>query len=305
MIKISRPFLSPGQIKFLRQASGLNGPAVIQDNIRSFQLIWQLCRAIKFPIRTITTSMLVYQKAVMYNGNRYPFVELVVACVLVASKIEDTLKRTKELVTLAHKIRSNVSLTNSQADEAKSSVLGLERQILETIGFDFRIRHPHNYIVSICKQYAVTQEIAQMAWTIATDAYMTDSVLQYPSHVIAVASLWLAFKIKTSSEATFLELGKLYCTKQQVYDVYGDLLDFYIHYGPQSLLGKDVAGDVSMFMSLRMELLSNHVAPHEDLDPQDPTLTGLSIRNAKISDTGTVRYILEWERGHVKGEVLS
>lgn len=247
--------------------------------------------------------MLVYQKASLYNGHKFPFVELVVACVLVASKIEDTLKRTRELVMFAHKIKNNVNLSSTQAEEAKVAVLGLERQILETIGFDFRIRHPHNYIVRICKQFDVDEKIGQLAWTIATDVYITESVLQYPSHEIAVASLWLAAKLRGHPEPSYLNEISLCCEQDHVFAIIADLLDFYIHYASQSLAGKEFP-EVSTYMTIRMNM-SDLLNQNGQTEDEDETTIGMGIRDPRTSDAGTVRYILEWERSHVKGEIIS
>ncbi|CRK44896.1 hypothetical protein BN1723_006352, partial [Verticillium longisporum] len=76
------------------------------------------------------------------------------ASLFLACKVEDTIKKSKEILCAAYNIK-NADFTTTQDDkmfeQPSKIVIGLERLILETIGFDFRSRYAQKYFVKAIK----------------------------------------------------------------------------------------------------------------------------------------------------------
>lgn len=143
--------------------------------------------------------------------------------------------------------------------------------------------------------------VAKMAWTIATDSYMTDAPLKYPSHTVALASIILSSKIQDINIDPPMDATRFHTSRINVSNSLIDLLDFYIHSLNSSLLGREMR-EVSKFMSIRIEI--NKENPQQPKSAKMSSI-GLNVREPKVSDRGTVRYVLNWEQEHVTGEIIS
>lgn len=314
MIKLSRPFLSQTQIDGLESASGLRGPAATQRRIQAFNTVFASAQSFKLPMKTIATAMYLFLQTMLHNQiAKIPLNDVVIACILVASKIEDTPKKAKEIIPCVYNIK-HLNLSPTQIEEVKSQVLGLEREILETLGFDFRITHAHNYVIKLAKSIGLSQKVAFMAWKMATDLCMTHVVIKTPAHSAALACILLANRLQSEdyskdSQGIFhvrdiddKEIRAL-CRVKDVNIALLDLLDFYIHYLNVSQLGK-LVHEVSKFMSIRISV--NQEMAKDGVSVERRTkVNDLKLRDGQISDKGTVRYILDWQRDHCRGEIIS
>ena len=71
--------------------------------------------------------------------------------------------------------------------------VGMERLVLEAIGFDFRSRFPQKLIAKICKFYGLPRNtIYRTAMDISIDMYRTFAPLKMPTVVMAVACIELS-----------------------------------------------------------------------------------------------------------------
>ncbi|CAN6673180.1 CTD kinase subunit beta [Trichomonascus vanleenenianus] len=297
LIKLSRPFLTTDQIEFLRTNS--NSLAVDSLKWQAFSQLWALARDFKFPIKTFATCMILYNRTLLFN-NRFHSMETALACLFVASKIEDTPKKTKELLQYAYN-RRIISRTD---DEKRLQLLGYERQILETTAFDFRIRNPHQYVIKICKTIdcnsAQRKSLAKLAWVISTDALLTDLPLKQPAHTIAIAAIVLSAKVQNIDIFPF-DSDRFYSTRLNVNRSLLELLDFYIKSFAMSMLGKESVVRMDLFYEFRKGVAGE--VSQEEVTPDG--YIGLVSRDTRLSDKGTVRYVLDWELDHVKDEQVS
>lgn len=303
LTKLSRPFLTQNQLEHLRTLTELSGPKFNSMLLHAFDQIWSIAQVYNFPMKTIGTAMLLFQKTYLFNRvQNFPPTETTIACLMIASKIEDTPKKARELLQTSYYIKG-VTTSSTQLEEVRKQVLSLERQILETIGFDFRIRHPQPYIIKFAKEMAVSREDALIAWNIAIDSYVTDACLRFPCHVVALACLFLATKLNEFDVLPKMNFARFFCKKAQLKGAILDLLEFYSHSLSASRLGKiNRSIDASTFINIRIDI--NKQFRNQNKPEPHGSVEGLFIRDPKLSDKGTVRYILDWERGHVSGEPL-
>lgn len=316
MVKLTRPFLSSSQIEALENASGVKGASATQLRIQAFNVVLTVAQHFKLPVKTIATTMYLFLKNMLYNQtSKTPVNDMVIACVMVGSKIEDTPKKAKELIPFVYSIK-HLSLSTTQIDEVKNQVLGLERQILETLGFDFRINHPHGYVIKLSKSLGLSHKTASMAWKMASDLCMTQVAVKAPAHSAALACILLAERLQVDQESqqhvshliNVKDLQdkdiKTLCRVKDVNIAMLDLLDFYIHYVNVSQLGK-LVHEVSKFMTIRIDINRQLAKDGISVERRTKSNDTMTLRDPRISDKGTVRYVLDWERDHCSGEVLS
>jgi hypothetical protein len=70
---------------------------------------------------------------------------------------------------------------------------------LEDLEFDVEIHCPHPYALGICRLFSPSCQdprgIAKQCWEILNATYFSDIVIQYPTHVLAYASVIISFRI--------------------------------------------------------------------------------------------------------------
>lgn len=76
-------------------------------------------------------------------------------------------------------------------------VIGLERLMLESSGFDFRNRHPQKVLLKLTKRYGLGKEskVARVAYSISLDMYRTFAPLKQTSTSMAFACIELAGRL--------------------------------------------------------------------------------------------------------------
>ena len=118
----------------------------------------------------------------------------------VACKIEDTLKRSKEIIAAAKNYRlsaaEQIPWDSGNFDAGAKNAIGMERLVLETIGFDFRSRVPQEMIVKLCKYWCLPKDtVYRTAFDASLDLYRTYAPLKMTSGIMALACIELALKI--------------------------------------------------------------------------------------------------------------
>ncbi|KAJ1965669.1 RNA polymerase II C-terminal domain kinase beta subunit [Dipsacomyces acuminosporus] len=196
----------------------LDHPAMIAA-AKSCVFIKQVARAMGFPARTISTAQLLVHRTYIYRPSAaISSTDLAMACLFVAAKMEETIKKLRDILAHSYIISSQTKETDVQSvaasitDKMRPSVLAGEQFVLNAIGFDFHTTHPHLLFVKMAKLADVQRSTAVAGWTILDDAYFTTLPVQYPSVVIAAGSLILAWNLECESPQDVSRFIKqLYC----------------------------------------------------------------------------------------------
>ncbi|KAJ2673982.1 RNA polymerase II C-terminal domain kinase beta subunit [Coemansia sp. RSA 1285] len=161
--------------------------------------IKEIARKMGFPARTASTAqLLVYRTYIYRPTTRIGSTDLATGCLLVSSKMEETIKKLRDIIAhsyvLSSKPQSSQSdpkqVPSSVIDKMRPNVMNAEQLILEAIGYDFRTSHTHLLFVKLAKMAGLTREsaVATSGWAILLDAYFTTLPIQYPSTVISAGS---------------------------------------------------------------------------------------------------------------------
>ncbi|KAK3819678.1 MAG: cyclin-like protein [Benniella sp.] len=172
-----------------------------QNDMRrdSCEVIAAIGKRIGFPQHTISTAQLLLHRFYMFNSIPESGSEVVMACLFVSSKVEDTIKKLKDIMMATYSYRhpeaADWDPESKEGEEQRKRVLSYEKMVLESICFDFRIIHPYKYVIKFVKLMQGSQHLAQQAWDIARNSYKIGVCLEYPPHTIAAGSIYLASKL--------------------------------------------------------------------------------------------------------------
>ena len=148
--------------------------------------------------------------------------EVAIAALFVACKIEETHKKSRELLCIAWNLKSTSNEKSTPDDKVRRSgsaakvallmcskifdkpsaiVIGVERIMLETSAFDFRTRYPHKLIAKVLRAYNISRrqpDVAKAAFYMGTDAYRTWASMKHIPISIALACVELAGRLYDS-----------------------------------------------------------------------------------------------------------
>lgn len=204
-------------------------------------------------------------------------------------------------------------------------VVGLERMILEIIGFDFRTRHPQKYLVKLVRTLLGPggREFFEIAYEMSLDAYKTFIPIKQTCLTMALAIVRLTALITGThvEEVKTLDPARYNVSQRSMTETVLDLLDLYTHSHKSTKLGTRY--DLDRFMEVKIQIndeveadpgLSRHEFGCEPCAERDMVesraisgpVTSLSIASAfnpvkpgRSSDT-TLRFV--YGRGEAQEE---
>ncbi|KAF8252965.1 cyclin-like protein [Wilcoxina mikolae CBS 423.85] len=295
-IQRSRPYLTTAQIDTLRPSDEAR---TIQTRLAACQWIVQISRVLQFPVRTVATAMILYHRLLLFNKTPY-FQETPtdpsVAALFVACKIEDTLKKSREILAASYNLRhpnaEPINPDSALLEETTKRVIGMERTILETSSFDFRNRHAQPFLIKFCRLYEVGSRLAHRAWEVSVDVYRTLSPLRSTPHALALASLETACRLENYPIRIMYE--DLEASRDDVLSIIDDLLELYTNYSTQTTVGPKYQG--TAYLNARIELNRER---KRLANGHGHARTPISLQLQNMSDrgnSGTIRFMIDPER---------
>ncbi|KAL0267975.1 UNVERIFIED_CONTAM: hypothetical protein PYX00_010086 [Menopon gallinae] len=121
------------------------------------------------------------------------------AALFLAAKVEEQPRKLEHVIKVAHIClhRENPNLdTKSEAylEQAQDLVFN-ENVLLQTLGFDVAIDHPHTHVVRCCHLVRASKDLAQTSYFMASNSlHLTTMCLQYKPTVVACFCIHLACK---------------------------------------------------------------------------------------------------------------
>uniref|UniRef100_A0A0N5BTY9 CYCLIN domain-containing protein n=1 Tax=Strongyloides papillosus TaxID=174720 RepID=A0A0N5BTY9_STREA len=192
-------------------------PINIEQELRYLgcELIQSLTILLKMPQTAAATGQILYQRFYYQKSfAKYYFEHAVMACVLLASKIEENPRRCREVINTFDRMKKRHALKNTPEENndippidldqhyvhLKNSVIKTERQILKTLGFVVYVNHPHKwiYVFAHALRQIDNSELIGKAWSYMNDGLRTDIFLRYQPNTIACACLFLASRTISS-----------------------------------------------------------------------------------------------------------
>ncbi|XP_061456933.1 cyclin-L2 isoform X2 [Rhineura floridana] len=123
------------------------------------------------------------------------------ACVHLASKIEEAPRRIRDVINVFHRLRflrekkKPVPLILDQEYvNLKNQIIKAERRVLKELGFCVHVKHPHKIIVMYLQvlECERNQHLVQTSWNYMNDSLRTDVFVRFHPESIACACIYLA-----------------------------------------------------------------------------------------------------------------
>ncbi|KAA0192403.1 hypothetical protein HAZT_HAZT004679 [Hyalella azteca] len=132
---------------------------------------------------------------------RYPMEATAMACVALASKIEEAPRKIRDVINVFRHIRQvrngktlSPVILDANYITLKNQVIKAERRLLKELGFCCHVKHPHKIIIMYLRLVEAddNRNLAKSSWNYMNDALRTDVFMRYSPEAIASACIWLA-----------------------------------------------------------------------------------------------------------------
>ncbi|KAK2713461.1 hypothetical protein QYM36_009360 [Artemia franciscana] len=168
--------------------------------------------------QTLQVNQLCINTAIVYMHRFYMFHSftqfhrnsIAASAIFLAAKVEEQPRKLDHVVKVAHKLtnREQPSLEPKSEvyNDAANKLVMHENILLQTLGFDAVIDHPHTHVVKCCQYVRASKDLAQTSYFMATNSlHLTTMCLQYSPTVVAcvcihIVSKWTNIQIPPSSE---------------------------------------------------------------------------------------------------------
>nr|XP_058921013.1 cyclin-L2 isoform X3 [Kogia breviceps] len=123
------------------------------------------------------------------------------ACVHLASKIEEAPRRIRDVINVFHRLRHLREkkkpvplLLDQDYVNLKNQIIKAERRVLKELGFCVHVKHPHKIIVMYLQvlECERNRPLAQTSWNYMNDSLRTDVFVRFQPESIACACIYLA-----------------------------------------------------------------------------------------------------------------
>merc|ERR1719422_2625860 len=162
----------------------------IQDMGQRLQ-VTQLC---------INTAIVYMQRFYMFHSfHRFHRNSIASASLFLAAKVEEQPRKLEHVIKVSHiclhRDQPHLDSKSEQYLEQASELVSNENILLQTLGFDVAIDHPHTHVVKCCQLVKASKELAQTSYFMATNSlHLTTMCLRYPPTIVACVCIHLACK---------------------------------------------------------------------------------------------------------------
>ncbi|KAF3007347.1 hypothetical protein G7054_g2413 [Neopestalotiopsis clavispora] len=217
-----------------------------RDRFEGVDQIDSLVNFLQLPIKTFDAACTFFHKLRLKHGdNQFNTQDAAIACLFVACKAEDTLKKSREILCAAY----NLKMPNDQRspddklfDKTAMVIQTLERLTLEAIGFDFRCRYPQSYVIKLLKlvlPYEEARNIYPVALDMSIDMYKTYMPLKNTNFGMAYALVELSSRLTGQhvDKLKQIDYTRHKVPRMRIREGMLDLLDLYTKHHKQTKLG--------------------------------------------------------------------
>ncbi|XP_067647753.1 cyclin-T isoform X2 [Eurosta solidaginis] len=153
----------------------------------------------------LQVSQLCINTAIVYMHRFYAFHSfthfhrnnIAAASLFLAAKVEEQPRKLEHVIKAANKCLSQPTSSTTDAyyiEQAQELVFN-ENVLLQTLGFDVAIDHPHTFVVKTCHLVKACKDLAQTSYFLASNSlHLTSMCLQYKPTVVACFCIYLACK---------------------------------------------------------------------------------------------------------------
>ncbi|KAJ9151474.1 Cyclin-like protein [Coniochaeta hoffmannii] len=279
-ISIANQYTFEQNVRQMLRENGCDPAREDSYRIQGVQLIDNVREALQLPVKTFVTASTYYHKFRMcHRDAEYNYQDAALASLFVACKVEDTIKKSREILCAAHNIKyPDHPLAQDDKSFVRPSelIVGLERLILETIGFDFRVRYPQKVLIKTVRKLLPPEdarEFLAVAYDMSIDIYKSFAPIKQTTFttVMAVVELTALLTRLHLDKIRSLDLHRWHTNRGCVMETMLDLLDLYAQFQKSTKIGQRFPQDkfINVKIGLNKELdASNGLTRYETYCPQ-------------------------------------
>jgi len=183
-------------------ADGMTSETEVDLRNIGCNLIQTAGKLLRLPQVAMATACVLYQRF-FYSKSyvRYNFEHVAMGCVCLASKIEESPRRLRDVINVFTHIRQvrqgkpiKPVILDPEYIRLKNDIIKAERRVLKELGFCVHIKHPHKLIVMYLQllSFESNHKFTQMSWNFMNDSLRTDCFVRYQPETIACACIYLS-----------------------------------------------------------------------------------------------------------------
>ncbi|XP_074832052.1 cyclin-L2 isoform X2 [Carettochelys insculpta] len=183
-------------------SSGLDPDTETQLRVTGCELIQAAGILLRLPQVAMATGQVLFQRF-FYTKSfvKHSMEHVSMACVHLASKIEEAPRRIRDVINVFHRLRHLREkkkpvplLLDQDYVNLKNQIIKAERRVLKELGFCVHVKHPHKIIVMYLQvlECERNQHLVQTSWNYMNDSLRTDVFVRFQPESIACACIYLA-----------------------------------------------------------------------------------------------------------------
>ncbi|EHK20686.1 uncharacterized protein TRIVIDRAFT_192615 [Trichoderma virens Gv29-8] len=336
-ISSSNQYASELKIRRMLKENGCDPAREDNYRLQGVQLIDTVRQHLNLPVRTFDTACTYFHKfRLNFRDAEYNYQDAALASLFVACKVEDTIKKSKDILAAAYNVKNpeKPAASDDKIFESPGKIIiGLERLILETIGFDFRTRYPQKLLVKVVRSILGPEqgkEFFNIAYAMSIDMYKTFVPIKRTTFSMVMALVELTARMT----GHHLDKVKDFAAHRRQYhrpavlETMLDILDLYVQYHKSTKVGTQF--DLNRFMDIKIalntelekEFISRHMyycSRCENDEPSpltpgsvtSPTATSsslpgdLSMRRTARGQDGTMRFVFDPEAAREEQDTVA
>ncbi|KAI5197022.1 cyclin [Aureobasidium subglaciale] len=297
-IQVANPYIFEQQIRSSLAAIGATEQKEDSIRLQGVHYIDNTRKALQLPVRTFNTAVVYYHKfRLVHADSEYMWADAAAAALFLACKVEDTLKKSREVLCAAWNLKLPSSEHLSPDDPPSKTVVGLERLMLESAGFDFRTRHPQELVIKLVRQLEGPMDtLGRMSFNMSIDLYRTFAPLKQTSQTMAIACIELTARLLNLT--TDFDMDKVVgpegisleawsTTRGAIMETLLDLLDLFTHHRHATIVGGHFTIDnyVAIRIVLNKEATASNLARYTHWHENHSSASNGAINNGSKHHT--------------------
>uniref|UniRef100_A0AAY4DH16 Cyclin-L1 n=1 Tax=Denticeps clupeoides TaxID=299321 RepID=A0AAY4DH16_9TELE len=181
---------------------GLDSHTETDLRILGCELIQSAGILLRLPQVAMATGQVLFHRF-FYSKSfvKHSFEIVAMACVNLASKIEEAPRRIRDVINVFHHLKQlrgkrspSPLILDQNYINTKNQVIKAERRVLKELGFCVHVKHPHKIIVMYLQvlECEKNQTLVQTAWNYMNDSLRTNVFVRFQAETIACACIYLA-----------------------------------------------------------------------------------------------------------------
>lgn len=149
---------------------------------------------------SITTAMVYMHRFYMFHSfTKFPAQSIAPCALFLAAKLEETPIKLEYVIKTTYLITNPKvtphTLTDKISEELQQELIANENLLLQTLGFDLIVAHPHTLVVTCGEMVGAPKSVTRLAYELVTNSlHFTTMCLKYKPTTVACVCLHIAFK---------------------------------------------------------------------------------------------------------------